>query len=105
MMYDHEKSDSAIVAVKPTNKAGQPAAELVEPRARAEGNASQQHGPGTVPGNRVTHAEFRENITMRRHTPEVGAVCPNWAFTDLCGGREVTRVPTAKVDDRRSKLR
>jgi hypothetical protein len=33
MMHDHEKSDSAIVAVKPTNKAGQPAAELVEPRA------------------------------------------------------------------------
>src|ERR1700730_12699275 len=27
-MYDHEKSDPAIVAVKPTNKAGQPAAEL-----------------------------------------------------------------------------
>jgi hypothetical protein len=27
--------------------------------------------------------------------PEVGAVCPNWARTDLCGGREVTRVPTA----------
>ena len=42
MMYDHEKSDPAIVAVKPTNKAGQPAAELVEPRAGAEGNASQQ---------------------------------------------------------------
>ena|SRR3974390_2637185 len=42
MMYDHEKSDSAIVAAKPTNKAGQPAAELVEPRAEAEGNASQQ---------------------------------------------------------------
>jgi hypothetical protein len=42
MMYDHEKSDPAIVAVKPTNKAGQPAAELVEPRAGAEGNVSQQ---------------------------------------------------------------
>src|SRR5664279_910184 len=42
MMYDHEKSAPAIVAVKPTNKAGQPAAELVEPRAGAEGNASQQ---------------------------------------------------------------
>src|SRR6267142_703687 len=38
MMYDHEKSDPTIVAVKPTNKAGQPAAELVEPRAGAEGN-------------------------------------------------------------------
>ena len=33
MMHDRGKSDSAIVAVKPTNKAGQPAAELVEPRA------------------------------------------------------------------------
>src|SRR6201993_3086655 len=42
MIYDHEKSDSAIVAVKPTNKAGQPAAELVEPRAETEGNVSQQ---------------------------------------------------------------
>src|SRR3981189_144361 len=41
-MYDHEKSDPAIVAVKPTNKAGQPAAELVEPRVGAEGNVSQQ---------------------------------------------------------------
>ena len=30
MMYDHEKSDPAIVAVKLTNKAGQLAAELVE---------------------------------------------------------------------------
>ena len=25
----------------------------------------------------------RENITTRRHVPEVGAVCPNWARTDL----------------------
>src|SRR5207249_3292953 len=41
-MYDHEKPDPAIVAVKPTNKAGQPAAELAEPRAGAEGNVSQQ---------------------------------------------------------------
>src|SRR6476620_3933485 len=42
MMYDREKSDPAIVAVKPTNKAGQPAAELAEPRAGAEGNVNQQ---------------------------------------------------------------
>ena len=42
MTYDHEKSDPAIVAVKPTNKAGQPAAELAEPRAETEGNVSQQ---------------------------------------------------------------
>src|SRR5262252_3580920 len=42
MMNGRGKSDSAIVAGKPTNKAGQPAAESVEPRAEAKGNASQQ---------------------------------------------------------------
>ena len=102
MMYDHEKSDPAIVAVKPTNKAGQPAAGVGGAKGGGRGEcASAKHGPGTVPGDRVTgagaHTEFRENITTRRYIPEVGAVCPNWARTDLCGGREVTRVPTAKV--------
>ena len=38
MMHGREKSDSAIVAMKPANKAGQPAAERVERRAEAEGN-------------------------------------------------------------------
>src|SRR5260370_36100207 len=42
MMSDEESAIPAIVAVKPTNKAGQPAAELVEPRAGAEGNVRQQ---------------------------------------------------------------
>jgi RNA-directed DNA polymerase len=52
MMHGHEKSDSVIVAVKPTNKADQPAveqsaaepsaAEPVEPRAETERNAGQQ---------------------------------------------------------------
>src|SRR5260370_41981022 len=46
MMYDREKSDRAIVAVKPTNKTGQPAAELVEPRAGAEGDVSEQSTGG-----------------------------------------------------------
>src|SRR5213595_3488811 len=41
MMNGSGESDSAIVAVKPTNKAEQSAAEPVEPRAEAEGNASQ----------------------------------------------------------------
>ena len=41
-MHDSEKSDSAIVAVKPPNNAGPPAAEAVEPRAGAKGNADQQ---------------------------------------------------------------
>ena len=32
MMHGLEKSDSVIVAMKPANKAGKPAAEWVEPR-------------------------------------------------------------------------
>jgi hypothetical protein len=39
MMHGRGESDSAIVAAKPTNKAGQLDAELVERRAGAEGNA------------------------------------------------------------------
>jgi hypothetical protein len=42
MMHGREKSDSAIVAGKPTNKAVPTAAEPVERRAGAKGNASQQ---------------------------------------------------------------
>ena len=41
MMHEREKSGSAIVAVKPTNKAERSAAELAEPRAEAKGNANQ----------------------------------------------------------------
>ena len=37
MMHGHEKSRSAIVAVKPTNKAEQSAAEPVERRAETKG--------------------------------------------------------------------
>ena len=52
MTHGHEKSDFAIVAVKPANKvvrpaaeqsvAGQAAAERVERRAETKGNADQQ---------------------------------------------------------------
>jgi RNA-directed DNA polymerase len=42
MMHEREKSELAIGPVKPTNKAERSAAELVEPRARAEGNANRQ---------------------------------------------------------------
>src|SRR5436305_2064154 len=41
-MHGGEKSDPAIVARKPANEAGRPAAEPVERRAGAEGNAIQQ---------------------------------------------------------------
>jgi RNA-directed DNA polymerase len=43
MMNGREKSDPAIVAAKQANKAGQSAAEPVERRAGAKGNAGQEH--------------------------------------------------------------
>ena len=55
-MHDQEKSDSAIVAVKPSNKAGTPAAEAVEPRAGTKGNADQQSTHRTQSRARVTQA-------------------------------------------------
>ncbi len=42
MMHRRGMSDSAIVAVKPTNMAERSAAEPVEPRAETKGNADQQ---------------------------------------------------------------
>jgi len=41
MMHGRGESDEAIVAMKPANKAAQVAAELVERRAEAKGNAGQ----------------------------------------------------------------
>ena len=55
MMHGREKSDSAIVAGKPTNKAEQSAAEPVEPRAEAKGNVRQQS---------TCRAQDRENVSQ-----------------------------------------
>jgi hypothetical protein len=61
-MYGGEKSDRAIVAMKPTNKAERSVAELVERRARAEGNAVQRytrvgHSAGVGVPNVGVHAD------------------------------------------------
>ena len=50
MMHGREKSDSAIVAGKPTNKAVPTAAEPVERRVEAKGNAGQQARAGLRAG-------------------------------------------------------
>ena len=56
MMHDREKSHFAIVAVKPTNNAGLPAAEPVEPRAGTKRNAGEQGTHRTQCRPRVTQA-------------------------------------------------
>ena len=94
MMHGPEKSDPAIVAVKPANKAERSAAELVERRAGTEGNASQQSTPRAQSRISVSQALARIRKVCR-YAPEVGAVCGKAARTDLCGGRSVMSVPTA----------
>src|SRR5436853_7899881 len=95
MMYGHEKSDLAIVAVKPANKAERSAAELVERRAGTKGNESQRSTCRTQCRISVTRCWLAYDSVLPP-LPEVGAVCGKAARTDLGGGREVTRVPTAK---------
>ena len=90
MMHGREKSDSAIVAVKPTNKAVPTAAEPVEPRAGAKGNARQQSTHRTQGRERVAQALERIR-QVRRHSPKVGAVCGNSARTDLGMGFSLSR--------------
>src|SRR6202158_3645433 len=54
-MHGREKSDFAIVAMKPANKAGQLAAEWVERRAEAEGNTVEP---------RTRRTPSRESVTQ-----------------------------------------
>ena len=70
MMHENEKSDSAIVAVKPTNKAGQPVAEPVEPRAGTKGNAGQQSTRRAQDRDSVSQALDRVRQAARQRKKE-----------------------------------
>src|SRR3990172_3415848 len=64
-MHDTEKSDFGIVAMKPTNKTGRPAAELVEPRPGTKGNVGQQSTHRAQDRARVTQALDRVRKAAR----------------------------------------
>ncbi|MFZ0851501.1 MAG: group II intron reverse transcriptase/maturase, partial [Hyphomicrobiaceae bacterium] len=70
MMHEREKSDTAIVAVKPTNKAGATAAEPVEPRAGTKRNASEQSTHRTLGRVRVIQALDRVRQAARQRRKE-----------------------------------
>jgi RNA-directed DNA polymerase len=80
MMHGHEKSDLAIVAGKPANKAEQPApersaaklnaAEPVERRAGTEGNAGQQSTRRTQSRESVSQALERIRKVARERKKE-----------------------------------
>src|SRR5467141_3696555 len=69
-MHDPEKSDSGIVATKPTNKAGRPVAEPVEPRPGTKGNADQQSTHRAQSRARVTQALGRVRLAARQRKKE-----------------------------------
>ena len=70
MMHGRGESDSAIVAGKPTNKAERSAAEPVEPRAEAKGNASQQSTGRTQSRGTVSQALERIRQAARQRKKE-----------------------------------
>ena len=70
MMNGRGKSDSATVAGKPTNKAGQLAAEPVERRAEAKGNANQQSTRRAQDRESVSHALDRIRNAARQRKKE-----------------------------------
>jgi hypothetical protein len=69
-MHDPEKSDSGIVVTKPTNKAGRPVAEPVEPRPGTKGNADQQSTHRAQSRARVTQALSRVRQAARQRKKE-----------------------------------
>ena len=69
-MNGREKSDPAIVAMKRANKAGRPAAEPVERRAGAEGNAGQHSTHRSQSRARVTQALGRVRQAARQGKKE-----------------------------------
>ena len=69
-MNGREKSHSAIVAVKPTNKAGRPAAEPAEPRAGTKGNAKQGGTLRTLNRESASHGLDRVRKAAREKKKE-----------------------------------
>ena len=70
MMHDRGKSDSAIVAAKPTNKAERSAAEPVEPRAGTKRNAGEQSTHRTQGRARVIQALARVRKAAQQRKKE-----------------------------------
>ena len=97
MMHGYEKSDLAIVAVKPANKAERSAAELVERRAGTEGNAVWQSTRRTQ--RRISVSQALERIRQRlpSHTRGGSRMRESRTYGSVRGARDEIRVPTATV--------
>jgi RNA-directed DNA polymerase len=70
MMHEPEKSDTVVVAMKPTNKTERSAAEPVEPRTGTKGNANQQSTRRAQDRESVSQALERVRLAARRGKKE-----------------------------------
>ena len=99
MMHGHEKSDPAIVAGKPTNKAERSAAELVEPRVGTKGNAGQL-------STRRTPSRISVTQDVGSHTASYCRPYPRWEpyagkpHVRICAGgtRQLVSLPLNRRD-------
>src|SRR6201987_6171991 len=66
-----------------------------QPKSTSAMDANDETGR-RIPPPATTPASLAK-CALRRQTPEVGAECPNWARSDLCGGRSAMGVPTANI--------
>ena len=110
MMHGREKSDLAIVAMKPANKANEPtaeastgasAAEPVERRAGAKGNTHQHNTYWTQSQARVINALERIRPLSPSHTRGGSRMRESRPYGSVRGARDETRVPTATCASRK----
>jgi hypothetical protein len=97
MMHGHEKSDSAIVAVKPANKVERSAAEPVEPMAETKGNVGQQSTRWTQSRISVSKALARIRQIVAVDTQGGSRMRESRTYGSVRGARGETRVPTATL--------
>jgi len=101
MMNGLEKSDSAIVAAKPTNKTERSAAESVERRAGTKGNAGQLSTRRTQ--SRISVTQVLARIRQQTAVDTLGGRSRKAARTDLGGLRLASALKSAVCDDGRGK--
>jgi hypothetical protein len=115
-MNGDEKSDLAVVAVKPANEPVRPGKEWVEPRAGAEGNARDSHGVRAQ--NRATPSSGIDRVrkaaqerkaekftTLLHHIDATLLTAAVNAFFDLPASEHARREPYSgpPADQRRAR--
>jgi hypothetical protein len=95
MMHGPEKSDLAIVAGKPTNKAERSAAELVERRAGTKGNRANQ-----APNQRDTECCLVYSNLLPSHTRGGGRMRESRTYGFVRGAGQLASLPPLGRADR-----